>query len=173
MLHRAPVEVDLDEGGRDHRHGKRRERDPRGQRHDRAEHDPPAGARKAAGLLLRERRRIHHAALLATIACACCCIAFITCAAGPYWATRPAARTRILSTCAISDGRWVTTIAVTPSLRTAPSACASAASPSPSRLEFGSSSTRRRGSPYRARARAMRWRCPGERRPPCAPTGVS
>ena len=44
------------------------------------------------------------------------------------------------------------------------SAWASAISPAPSRLEFGSSSTTSRGSPYSARARAMRWRCPGDRR---------
>ena len=41
-----------------------------------------------------------------------------------------------------------------------PMAWRRATSPSLSRLEFGSSSTTRNGSPYKARARATRWRCP-------------
>lgn len=45
--------------------------------------------------------------------------------------------------------------------------------PSSSRLELGSSSTTRRGSPYRARASPMRWRWPPERAAPCSPIWVS
>ena len=46
--------------------------------------------------------------------------------------------------------------------RSAFSVSASACSPAPSRLEFGSSRITSLGSPYSARASAMRWRCPGD-----------
>ena len=67
--------------------------------------------------------------------------------------------------CAIS-----TTMA--PRALSSTTACCNAASPSLPRFEFGSSSTTRNGSPYKARASAMRWRCPPDsasppRRPWC------
>ena len=58
--------------------------------------------------------------------------------------------------------RCATTRTAAPRVRAASIAAISAASPSASRAELGSSRTRRRGSPNSARARPMRWRWPPE-----------
>ena len=73
----------------------------------------------------------------------------------------PSFSTASLSSCATSapgGGRPRPPWCRAPSARRAPRA--SAASPSASRFAFGSSSTTSRGSPYSARASAMRWRWP-------------
>ena len=80
----------------------------------------PARPRRAArASWLRAASRCRLAFMLQqlpfTAACACFCIVFITSPAGPNCCTRPASSTRILSTWAMSDGRCVTTIEVTPS----------------------------------------------------------
>ncbi len=56
VLHRTPVEVDLDEGRRHHRHRQRREGHPGAERYDGAEDDPPAGAQQALGVPLAGER---------------------------------------------------------------------------------------------------------------------
>ena len=71
-----------------------------------------------------------------------------------------------------SAARWVTSTTGTPPARKALTAWRSAWSPASSRLASGSSSTTRRGPPYRARARPMRCFCPADRRTPDSPTGV-
>ena len=51
VLHRPPIEIDLDEGGGDHRHRERREAHPRCDRHECREDDPPSDARQARACL--------------------------------------------------------------------------------------------------------------------------
>ena len=74
----------------------------------------------------------------------------------PKACIRPSFKTSRWSVAPISDGRWAMTTTMPPRERTAPMARASARSPSLSRLELGSSRTTRNGSPYSARASAMR-----------------
>ena len=88
----------------------------------------------------------------------------MTSARGPKARTAPSFSTSILST--LREQRRAGARRPPPSRRSSLSTserrAAAPRSPSWSRLAFGSSSTTRRGSPYSARASAMRWRWPGE-----------
>ncbi|EEF23486.1 conserved hypothetical protein [Ricinus communis] len=66
---------------------------------------------------------------------------------GPNAWTWPPATIMTLSAAARALGRWAMTIAMPPLSLTPASAAVSAASPSASRLEFGSSRSTRKGSP--------------------------
>ena len=66
VLHRPPVEIDFDNGGRYQRHRERRKADPDAERHDGAEDNTPAGAHQASGVLLA------CACLMVGTASACC-----------------------------------------------------------------------------------------------------
>ena len=93
VLHRTPVEIDCDNGGRHHRHRERRKAYPEAERHDGAEDNPPAGAHQALGVIVIGARRRHGMQCLCHLAddlvslfhaaCPRCWIAFITSLAGP------------------------------------------------------------------------------------------
>ena len=57
VLDRPPVQVDLDESGRDHRHRQRRIGRPQRYRHDAEKDDPPAGTGQPGGQLLAAERQ--------------------------------------------------------------------------------------------------------------------
>ena len=67
---------------------------------------------------------------------------------------------------------WVTIRVVTPRLDRESKVFLSAISPSVSRFASGSSRIISAGSPYKARARATRWRCPADRLAPPAAMDV-
>src|SRR6185503_2243437 len=164
VLDWAAIELDADDGGGHDGHGEGGNGHPDADGHDGAEDDPPAEPDQAPRVLLGGPRSLWadqgqlggsrgpgvqrpHAALSSPLPGACCCMAFSTWTAGPNCWIRPAASTRILSTWAMRERRWVTTMEVTPLLRSAVRAWARATSPAPSRLELGSSRTTRRGLP--------------------------
>ena len=66
---------------------------------------------------------------------------------GPNWTILPSWRTMILSAVCMIDGRWAIRMTMAPSALMRLDGADQARSPSASRLEFGSSSTMRRGFP--------------------------
>ena len=110
----------------------------------------------------RRRRRNRRALILCMIS-----------SRGPKSFCSPLASTRMWSQTASTDGRCAISTTMAPRALRLAMAWRKATSPSLSRLEFGSSSTTRNGSPYSARASAMRWRCPPESASPPSPIGVS
>src|SRR5262249_23540011 len=82
-------------------------------------------------------------------------------------APRPCSAT--VSAAASTLGRCAITMTMPLRAFTPSMALISAASPSESRLELGSSSTTRNGLPYSARASAMRWRWPADSTEPAVP----
>src|SRR5205807_1244373 len=102
----------------------------------------------------------------------CCSTCASTCSLGPKACARPSRSTRIWSTASMPIGRCATTTTMAPRSRAPRMARDNASSPSVSRLEFGSSSTIRNGSPYSARASATRWAWPAESAAPCSPIWV-
>src|SRR5262249_8435993 len=175
VLYRLAVELDLDlrrrdDGARERRGGEpqARQHGDHGERHHELGPQVPQRALRAGiELALGEQRseRRFHAATARTGA--------RMVALGPNASSAPALRTASLSSCDISPGRWPISTSVTPRALSSFSAALSAASPSASRLAFGSSSTTRRGLPYSARASAMRWRWPPESVTPPSPICVS
>jgi DNA ligase D-like protein (predicted polymerase) len=140
VLHHLAVQVDLDEALRDDGARQRRERRPEGEAGDPRRNDEQARARDRRDAQLPFE--LDHAACLGRAVTR----ASIS-ARGPNTSRAPSRSTSSLSTPPRSDGRWATTITVTPSSFRLRSALSSACSPSWSRFAFGSSSTTSLGLP--------------------------
>src|SRR5690606_19373882 len=102
--------------------------------------------RDHADTLADMRWRVSAAGAAATFAGRPGAVGPRTCSLGPKAVTRPFWTTQTWLTAVSALGRWATTRAMPPRSRIASIASVSAASPAPSRLEFGSSITTTKGS---------------------------